>query len=153
MSTNANMVSVASREVERAIDLIDPSKSSRLKASFKQGTRKSLNIIRTSVRRGASAVTSNREKRNKGVSTKMYKSTLGGSVGINTSFKLSNGRWFGLYLLELGTSDVIGRNGKRHGATPAKPFFASAVRASMDKATDSLGNNIIAAIEKAAQKQ
>lgn len=136
-----------------AIDRMDLSKSSRLKASFRQGTRKSLNIIRTSVRRGASAVTSNREKRNKGVSTTMYKSTLGGSVGINNSFKLSNGRWFGLYLLELGTSDVVGRNGKRHGATPAKPFFASAVRASMDRATDSLDNNILAAIEKAAQKK
>ena len=153
MTTSANTISVDSREVEAAIDRLDPSKSSRLKASFRQGTKKSLNMIRTAVRRGASAVTSNREKRNKGVSTKMYKSTLGGSVGINNSFTLSNGRWFGLYLLELGTSDVIGRNGKRHGATPAKPFFASAVRGSMDRATDSLGNNIIAAIDKAVTKK
>ena len=153
MTTRANIIDVDSREVERAIDSLDTSKSSKLKASFRQGTRKSLNMIRASVRRGASAVTSNREKRNKGVSTKMYKSKLGGSVGINNSFELSNGRWFGLYLLELGTSDVIGRNGKRHGATPAKPFFASAVRASMNKAEDSLGSNIISAIDKAAQKQ
>lgn len=153
MRADANIFSVDSKEVEEAIDRLDPSKSSKLKASFKQGARKSLNLIRSSVRKGAAAVTSNREKRNKGVSTRMYKSTIGGSVGINKSFTLSNGKWFGLYLLELGTSDGITRSGKRHGATPAKPFFAAAVRASMDRATDSLDNNIIAAINKAAQKK
>lgn len=153
MTTRANIIDVDSREVERAIDNLDSSKSSRLKATFRQGSRKSLNMIRASVKRGAATVTSNREKRNKGVSTRLYKSTIGGSVGINNSFKLSNGRWFGLYLLELGTSDVIGRNGKKHKATPAKPFFVSSVRASMNKATDSLGDNIIAAINKAAQKK
>lgn len=110
-------------------------------------------MIRDQVRKGAGSVTSNREKRMKGVSVKLYKKTLGGSVGINKSFSLSTGKWFGLYLLELGTKNVIGRNGKRHGATPAKPFFAASASMAVPRATNQLNDNIIAAIERAASKR
>lgn len=145
-------IDVDSREVRDTLDALQSTKPE-IKKSFRSATRQSLNIIRKSVRQGAATVTSNREKRTKGVSVSLYKNTLGGSVGINKSFSLKNGKWFGLYLLELGTSDVIGRNGKRHGATPAKPFFASSVRSSQAQASDQLNDNIIAAIEKAANKR
>lgn len=152
VSNSANRIDCNSVQIERALDGLKPSARG-IKASFKSGARKSLNIIRSSVKKGAATVTSNREKVNKGVSTKMYKRTFGGSVGINRSFTLSDGHWFGLFLLELGTSDTIGRTGKRHGATPAKPFFVNAVRSSMSKAKDTLNDNILQAIERKAAKE
>lgn len=145
-------VEIDSREVLQALDNLQSTKPE-IKRSFRSATRKSLGVIRDQVRKGAGTVTTNREKRMKGVSVKLYKKTLGGSVGINKSFSLSNGKWFGLYLLELGTKNVIGRNGKRHGATPAKPFFSASASMAVPRATNQLNDNIIAAIERAASKR
>lgn len=124
-----------------------------MRNSFRSATRKALSIIRKSVRQGAATVTTNREKQTKGVQTRVYKKVLGGSVGINKSFTLSTGKWFGLYLLELGTKNTIGRNGRLHGATPPKPFFERYTNLAQGKAIGSLNDNIIQAIDKQAAKR
>lgn len=119
----------------------------------KSGLRKSLTIIRQSVRRGAAAVTSNREKQTKGVDLKIYRNGSGGQVNIYKAFYLSDGSVFILRWLEEGTKAGEGKNHRYHGATPAKPFFAQAVRAVLDKAQRVLSDNILAAIDKVAARR
>ena len=126
-----------------------------IRRANQQGLRKSLSIIRTSVRRGAASVTSNREKRNKGVNIKIYRNGSGGQVNIYKAFYLSDGSVFILRWLEEGTKAGISRKAghRYHGATPAKPFFQNAVRAAADKARAVLSDNILAAIDKIAARR
>lgn len=126
-----------------------------IRRANQQGLRKSLNIIRASVRRGAAAATSNREKRNKGVALKIYRNGSGGQVNIYKAFYLSDGSVFILRWLEEGTKAGKSRKASHryHGATPAKPFFQNAVRAAADKARQVLSDNILAAIEKIAARR
>lgn len=145
-------VSVDTNEVIEAFQRLEASHPE-MKKSFRSATRKSLAVIRKSVRKGAATVTTNREKQTKGVQTRVYKKVLGGSVGINKSFTLSTGKWFGLYLLELGTKNTIGRNGRLHGATPPKPFFEKYASLAQGQALGTLNDNIVDAIEKQAEKR
>jgi hypothetical protein len=55
--------------------------------------------------------------------------------------------------LEEGTKEGIGRDGRKHGATPAKPFFNAAVSSSLGKAENALSDNILKSIEKVASKR
>ena len=123
------------------------------KRSLQGGTRRSLAVLKSCVKSGAKTVTSNREKVNKGVKVHLYKRILGGYVGINKSFRLSNGHWFGLYLLEGGTANVIGRDGRKHGATPAKPFFKASAAKGVDKAAEMLSENIAKKIDQVVSKR
>lgn len=145
-------VEVDTSEVLAAFQRLEASHPE-MRRSFRSATRKSLAIYRKSVRQGAATVTHNREKQSKGVTTRVYKSVLGGSVGINKSFTLSTGKWFGLYLLELGTKNTIGRNGRLHGATPPKPFFQRSAAMAQNRAIGTLNDSIVEAIEKQAAKR
>ena len=127
-----------------------------IKKTLKSAIRQSLNIIRSAVRNGAASVTTNAEKRRKGVGLVVYKNGSGGQVNIYTPFQLSNSTGRGIFILrwlEEGTKEGIGRNGRKHGATPAKPFFNAAVSSSIDKAEQNLSDNILNTIEKVASKR
>ena len=124
--------------------------------ALKSAIRQSLNIYRSGVRKGAATVTSNREKRQKGVKLVVYKKGQGGQVNIYKGdyMKSVRGRgFFTLRWLEQGTKEVTGRDGRKHGATPAKPFFKDAVSSVMGKAEQSLSDNILRTIEKVASKR
>jgi hypothetical protein len=127
-----------------------------IKKSLKSAIRQSLNIYRSGVRKGAVSVTSNREKRQKGVGLVVYKNGSGGQVNIYKGdyMKSVKGRgFFTLRWLERGTKDVIGRDGRFHGATPAKPFFENAASLSVNQAESKLSENILQTIEKVASKR
>lgn len=148
-------MSVDSEAIERKLKALDM-KQPEIKKSLKSAIRKSLTIIRSSVRKGAASVTSNAEKRRKGVGLVVYKNGSGGQVNIYTPFQLSNSSGRGIFILrwlEEGTKEGIGRNGRKHGATPAKPFFNASVSASMNKAESALSDNILQSIEKVASKR
>jgi hypothetical protein len=127
-----------------------------IRKSLKSAIRQSLNIVRSGVRKGAATVTSNREKRQKGVGLVVYKNGSGGQVNIYNVFKLKNATGRGIFTLrwlEKGTRDVIGRDGRKHGATPAKPFFESSVSSVIGTAESKLSDNILQTIEKVASKR
>ena len=149
------MVSVDSAGIERKLNALDL-KQPEIKKSLKSAIRKSLNIVRSAVRQGAASVTTNPEKRRKGVGLTVYKNGSGGQVNIYTAFQLSTAKGRGIFILrwlEEGTKEGIGRNGRLHGATPAKPFFNAAVSASIGKAEAELSDNILQSIEKIAAKR
>ena len=149
------LVSVDSSAIERKLDAMNM-RQPEIKKSLKSAVRKSLNIIRSAVRRGAASVTTNPEKRRKGVGLVVYKNGSGGQVNIYTPFQLSNAKGRGIFImrwLEEGTKEGIGRNGRLHGATPAKPFFNAAVSSSLGKAESALSDNILQSIEKVASKR
>lgn len=127
-----------------------------IRKSLRSAIRQSLNIVRSGVRRGAATVTSNREKRQKGVGLVVYKNGSGGQVNIYKGDYMNSVRgrgYFSLRWLEKGTKDVIGRDGRRHGATPAKPFFQASVSSVVGQAESKLSENILQTIEKVASKR
>ena len=150
-----DLVSVDSEAIERKLEELDM-KQPEIKKSLKSGLRKSLNIIRSAVRNGAASVTSNPEKRRKGVGLVIYKNGSGGQVNIYTPFQLTGAKGRGIFILrwlEEGTKEGVGRNGKWHGATPAKPFFNASVSSSMGKAEQTLSDHILESIEKVASRR
>ena len=153
--SRGELVSVDSEAIERKLEQLDM-KQPEIKKSLKSAVRKSLNIIRSAVRKGAATVTTNPEKRRKGVGLVVYKNGSGGQVNIYTPFQLSNAKGRGIFILrwlEEGTKEGIGRDGRKHGATPAKPFFNASVSSSMGKAESALSDNIMQSIDKVASKR
>ena len=153
--SRGELVSVDSSAIERKLNELEMTQPE-IKKSLKSAIRKSLNIIRSSVRKGAASVTTNPEKRSKGVGLVVYKNGSGGQVNIYTPFQLSNSSGRGIFILrwlEEGTKEGIGRNGRLHGATPAKPFFNAAVSASVGRAEETLSDNILQTIERVASKR
>lgn len=153
--SRGELVSVDSEAIERKLEAMDM-KQPEIKKSLKSAVRKSLNIIRSAVRKGAASVTTNPEKRRKGVGLVVYKNGSGGQVNIYTPFQLSISSGRGIFILrwlEEGTKEGIGRNGRKHGATPAKPFFNASVSSSMGKAESVLSDNILQSIDKVASKR
>lgn len=150
-----DLVSVDSEAIEQKLKALEMTQPE-IKKTLKSAIRQSLNIVRSGVRKGAVTVTSNREKRQKGVGLVVYKNGSGGQVNIYKGdyMKSVKGRgFFTLRWLEKGTRDVIGRDGRRHGATPAKPFFESAVSSVIGPAEAKLSDNILQTIEKVASKR
>ena len=150
-----DLVTVDSEAIEQKLKDLDMSQPE-IKKSLKSAIRQSLNVVRSGVRKGAANVTSNREKRQKGVGLVVYKNGSGGQVNIYKGdyMKSVKGRgFFTLRWLEKGTRDVTGRDGRRHGATPAKPFFESSVSATIGQAEEKLSNNILQTIDKVASKR
>ena len=150
-----DLVSVDSEAIEQKLKALEMTQPE-IKKTLKSAIRQSLNIVRSGVRKGAATVTSNREKRQKGVGLVVYKNGSGGQVNIYKGdyMKSVKGRgYFTLRWLEKGTRDVIGRDGRRHGATPAKPFFESAVSSVIGSAEAKLSDNILQTIEKVASKR
>lgn len=149
------LVSVDSESIEakmRAMSMTQPE----VKKSLKSAVRKSLNILRSAVRKSAASVTTNAEKQRKGVGLVVYKNGSGGQVNIYTPFQLSKSTGRGIFILrwlEEGTKEGIDRRGRKHGATPAKPFFNAAVSSSVGKAEQSLSDNIMQSIERVASKR
>lgn len=136
----------------KELDLSQPE----IKKSLKAAARKSLNIIRSSVRKGAATVTTNAEKRRKGVNLVVYKNASGGQVNVYKAFELSSGtgrRIFSLRWLEEGTKEGIGRDGRRHGATPPKPFFNASVSSAIGQAESEYTSHILESIEKVVAKR
>ena len=153
--SRGELVSVDSAAIERKLEQLDM-KQPEIKKSLKSAVRKSLNIIRSAVRKGAATVTTNPEKRRKGVGLVVYKNGSGGQVNIYTPFQLSNSKGRGIFILrwlEEGTKEGIGRDGRKHGATAAKPFFNASVSSSLGKAEETLSDNILQSIEKVASKR
>lgn len=150
-----DLVSVETEQIEQKLKALDMTQPE-IKKTLKSAIRQSLNIVRSGVRKGAASVTSNREKRQKGVGLVVYKNGSGGQVNIYKGdyMKSVRGRgYFSLRWLEQGTKDVIGRDGRRHGATPAKPFFGQAVSSVIGQAESKLSDNILQTIEKVAAKR
>lgn len=150
-----DLVTVDSEAIEQKLKDLNMTQPE-IKKSLKSAIRQSLNVLRSGVRKGAANVTSNREKRQKGVGLVVYKNGSGGQVNIYKGdyMKSVKGRsFFTLRWLEKGTRDVIGRDGRRHGATPAKPFFENAVSAVNGQAEEKLSDNILQTIEKVASKR
>ena len=149
------LVSVDSESIEakmQAMSMTQPE----IKKSLKSAVRRSLNILRSAVRKGAASVTTNVEKQRKGVGLVVYKNGSGGQVNIYTPFQLSKSTGRGIFILrwlEEGTKEGIDRRGRKHGATPAKPFFNAAVSSSVGKAEQSLSDNIMQSIERVASKR
>lgn len=149
------MVSVDSSAIQQKFSDLSMTQPE-IKKSLKSAIRQSLNIVRSSVRKGAASVTSNPEKRRKGVGMVVYKNGSGGQVNIYSVFNLSNGKGRGIFTLrwlEEGTEEGIGRDGRRHGATPAKPFFKQAVSQSIGRAERALSATILQSIEQVAAKR
>ena len=150
-----DFVTVETDQIEQKLKYLDMSQPE-IRKSLRSAIRQSLNIVRSGVRKGAANVTSNREKRQKGVGLVVYKNGSGGQVNIYNVFYLKNGSGRGVFTLrwlEKGTRDVIGRDGRKHGATPAKPFFESAVSSVINKAETTLSDNILQTIDKVVSKR
>lgn len=150
-----DFVTVETDQIEQKLKDLDLSQPE-IRKSLRSAIRQSLNIVRSGVRKGAANVTSNREKRQKGVGLVVYKNGSGGQVNIYNVFYLKNGSGRGVFTLrwlEKGTRDVIGRDGRKHGATPAKPFFESAVSSVINKAETTLSDNILQTIDKVVSKR
>ena len=150
-----DLVTVDSEAIEQKLKDLNMTQPE-IKKSLKSAIRQSLNVVRSGVRKGAANVTSNSEKRQKGVGLVVYKNGSGGQVNIYKGdyMKSVKGRgYFTLRWLEKGTRDVIGRDGRRHGATPAKPFFENAVSAVIGQAEEKLSGNILQTIENVASKR
>ena len=148
------LVSVDYKSIADKLEQLDM-KQPEIRKSLKSAIRRSLNIIRSSVQKGAASVTSNPEKRRKGVKLVVYKNASGGQVNIYKGdyMQSEKGKYFSLRWLEEGTKEGIGKNGRKHGATPAKPFFNAAVSSSMGKAEETLSDNILQSIEKVASRR
>ena len=149
------LVSVDSGAIEQKLKDLNMTQPE-IKKSLKSAVRKSLNVLRSAVRRGAASVTTNPEKRRKGVGLVVYRNGSGGQVNIYTPFQLSKSTGRGIFILrwlEEGTKEGQGRNGRKHGATPAKPFFNQAVSSSVGKAEQTLSDNILQSIERVASKR
>lgn len=149
------LVTIDSEAVERKFQELEMTQPE-IKKSLKSAIRKSLNILRSSVRKGAAIVTTNAEKRRKGVGLVVYKNGSGGQVNIYTPFQVTGASGRGIFILrwlEEGTKEGVGRNGRKHGATPAKPFFNAAVSSSLGQAEQSLSDNILQTIEKVVAKR
>ena len=149
------LVSVDSESIEAKMEAMSMTQPE-IKKSLKSAVRKSLNILRSAVRKGAASVTTNAEKQRKGVGLVVYKNGSGGQVNIYTPFQLSKSTGRGIFILrwlEEGTKEGIDRRGRKHGATPAKPFFNAAVSSSVGKAEQSLSDNIMQSIERVASKR
>ena len=138
-------------KVLRAMDAMESTAKEGSRA-FRTAFRRCANTIKRSVVKSARTVTSNREKANL-VKAVAYKSGLGASVNAWQGGYLKSGRFFNLKWLDNGTSDVIGRNGRKHGATPAKPFFWQGVDSAMGAATDQLEGDLMDALIKAYGKR
>lgn len=122
--------------------------------SFRRAYAKAVNRVKRAVIAGAKTVTSNREKATKGLTTTLWKGGNGGAIRIwRGNYLPSTGKYFALFWLDRGTSEVIGRNGRKHGATPPHPFFEQAVRSSVPQAVADLERNILAELEKAYNKR
>lgn len=150
-----DFVTVETDQIEQKLKDLDMSQPE-IRKSLRSAIRQSLNIVRSGVRKGAANVTSNREKRQKGVGLVVYKNGSGGQVNIYNVFYLKNGSGRGVFTLrwlEKGTRDVIGRDGRKHGATAAKPFFESAVSSVINKAETTLSDNILQTIDKVVSKR
>ena len=150
-----DFVTVETDQIEQKLKDLDMSQPE-IRKSLRSAIRQSLNIVRSGVRKGAANVTSNREKRQKGVGLVVYKNGSGGQVNIYNVFYLKNGSGRGVFTLrwlEKGTRDVTGRDGRKHGATPAKPFFESAVSSVINKAETTLSDNILQTIDKVVSKR
>jgi hypothetical protein len=149
-----DLVSVDTEAIEQKLKDLEMTQPE-IKKTLKSAIRQSLNIIRSAVRSGAATVTSNAEKRRKGVGLVVYKNGSGGQVNIYKGDYIQSigGRYFSLRWLEEGTKEGIGKNGRKHGATPAKPFFNAAVSSSIGKAEQTLSDNILNTIEKVASKR
>lgn len=150
-----DFVTVETDQIEQKLKDLDMTQPE-IRKSLRSAIRQSLNIVRSGVRKGAANVTSNREKRQKGVGLVVYKNGSGGQVNIYNVFYLKNGSGRGVFTLrwlEKGTRDVIGRDGRKHGATPAKPFFESAVSSVINKAETTLSDNILQTIDKVVSKR
>ena len=149
-----DLVTVDSKAIEQKLQDLSLTQPE-IRKSLRSAIRQSLNILRSGVRKGAATVTSNREKRQKGVDLVVYKNASGGQVNIykGSYMKSMGGRFFTLRWLEKGTRTVKGRNGRMHGATPAKPFFENAVSSVANQAEAKLSDNILQTIEKVASKR
>lgn len=122
--------------------------------SFKRAYSKAVNRVKRAVVAGAKTVTSNREKSSKGLTSSVWKGGNGGAIRIwRGNYLPSTGKYFALVWLDRGTSDVIGRDGRRHGATPPHPFFEAAVRSSAPGAVADLERDILAELEKAYNRR
>ncbi len=157
MKTQGFQAEIDAQAVRAALDRLSLTRAEAKKA-VNGAIRKSLSVVRSSVRRGAAKVTSDREKQMKLVKLAVYKRIFGGKVDITSVEYLSKGNHrgravFGLFWLERGTNEVIGRDGRRHGATPPKPFFEAAVSMSMPRAQSMLSDNILAYIDKVAARR
>lgn len=153
--TKDELVSVDTQAIEQKYKELSMTQPE-IKKSLKSAVRKSLNILRSAVRNGAASATTNAEKRRKGVGLVVYKNGSGGQVNIYTPFQLAKSTGRGIFILrwlEEGTKEGIGRDGRRHGATPAKPFFNQAVSSSVGRAEQTLSDNIMQTIEKVASKR
>ena len=146
-------VEVKSKEVLDAMKAMETTAKEGSKA-FRAAFRKCVNKVKRGVVKSASTVTSNREKQ-KLVRATAYKSGTGGNVRAWQGDYLNStgGRYFTLWWLEAGTSDVIGRNGRRHGATPPKPFFQEGVDSTLGPALDGLQEDILDELIKAYNKR
>lgn len=162
----ADDVSRLSVDVEQVNSLLHSLRitSPEFTKAVKSGLRRSLSVLRTSVRQGAASVTSNKDKQKKGVSYKVYRNASGGQVNIYTPFYTeSNGRRrvFIMRWLEEGTKAGPIKRGRRrkdggnrmHGATPAKPFFNASVLKARPQAESILSDNIIKYINVVASKR
>ena len=150
-----DFVTVETDQIEQKLKDLDMTQPE-IRKSLRSAIRQSLNIVRSGVRRGAASVTSNREKRQKGVNLVVYKNGSGGQVNIYDVFYLKNGSGrgvFSLRWLEMGHRNVIGRDGRKHGATPAKPFFQSSVSSVISTAENKLSDNILSTIDKVVSKR
>lgn len=146
------LASIDSTQVEEKFQELGATQPE-IRKALKGGLRQALSIVRTSVRNGAVMATSNPEKRRKGVNLVVYRNGSGGQVNIYKPFYLSDGSVFTLRWLEEGTKDGTGRNGRKHGATPAKPFFRNAVSNVIERAEQKLSDFILGAIEKIAARR
>ena len=82
------LVSVDSEAIEQKLKELNMTQPE-IKKSLKSAVRKSLNVLRSAVRKGAASVTTNPEKRRKGVGLVVYRNGSGGQVNIYTPFQLS----------------------------------------------------------------
>ena len=148
-------ISVDVKQVNTLLDDLQLSRPEFTKA-VRSALRRSITIVRSAVRRGAATVTSNPDKYRKGVYLKVYKNAAGAQVNIYHPYYLdAEGKRnvFILRWLEEGTKEGIGKNGKLHGATPAKPFFTASANSAMPQARSVLGDNIIKYINIVASKR
>lgn len=140
-------------DVERALNNMDIT-CKEARRSFKRAYTKAVNKVKRSVVAGAKTVTSSREKASKGLTSTVWKGGNGGAVRIwKGNYLPSTGKYFALLWLDAGTSEGIGRDGRRHGATPPKPFFEAAVRNSVPGAVADLERDMLAELEKAYDRR
>lgn len=124
--------------------------------AVRQALRKSIVVLRSGIRNAAATVTSNRQKQRL-VNVSVYKNAKGAQVNILYGNYITDGRGkqrhFTLRWLDKGTKGCIGKNGRRHGTTPAKPFFNSASQTYLPQAERILSDNIIKYINLVVQKR